>query len=57
MTDVGNTEVIACELRLPRDSVSEKKLEEFDNVIIERQLQRAEDDKPFDPEAALEEQK
>lgn len=57
MTDLANTEVLACEFRDPRDPESEKQLEDFDNVIMERQRQRDEDEKPFDPEAALEEQK
>lgn len=55
MYDVGNTEVLACELREPRDPTSEKKLNDFDTVIMERQRQREEDDKPFDVDAALEE--
>lgn len=55
MTDIGNSEVLSCELREPRDRKSEKRLEEFDSVIMERQRQRAEEEKPFDVDAALKE--
>lgn len=55
MTDIGNSEVLSCELREPRDRKSEKRLEEFDAVIMERQRQRVEEEKPFDVDAALKE--
>lgn len=56
MMDVGNTEVLACEFREPRDPSSEKQLAAFDAEIMERQRQRDEEDKPFDIDAALEDQ-
>lgn len=56
MYDIGNTEVLSCELREPRDKVSEVKLTEFDNEIMKRQRDREAEDKPFDVEAALKEE-
>lgn len=54
MMDVGNTEVLACEFREPRDRASERKLTEFDAVIMQRQRERDEEDKLFDVDDALE---
>jgi hypothetical protein len=54
MANLGDTEVLACELREPRDPASEARLDAFDEVIFERQRQRKSEDKPFDVDAALE---
>lgn len=53
MASLGDTEVLACELREPRDPKSEARLDAFDAEIMERQKQRKEEDKPFDVDAAL----
>jgi len=53
MTDLGNTEVLACEFREPRDPHSEELFEKFDEEIQRRQAQRREEEKPFDPLEAL----
>lgn len=53
MTSLNDSEVLACELREPRDPKSEQQLDDFDRVIMERQKQRREDEKEFDVDAAL----
>lgn len=55
MADIGNTEVLACELRHPRDPVSERALDAFDHVIMQRQKDRKSEDKPFNVDDALKE--
>lgn len=56
MTDLGNTEVLACEFRDPPDPESNKRLEEFDAELARRQDERRKEAEVFDPLAALGEQ-
>lgn len=54
--DLGNQELLACELRSPRDPLSEEKLHAFDTETMRRQEERRKEQEPFDPLKALEEQ-
>lgn len=52
-SDLGNTEVLACEFREPRDPVSERQLAAFDLVIMQRQKERKTEEAVFDVDVAL----
>lgn len=55
-TDLGNQEILACDFRDPPDILSTKRIDVFDDEIVRRQVQRREEEKPFDPLAELENQ-
>ena len=52
--DLGNSEVLACEFRSPRDPSSEQLLAEFDEEIFRRQEARRKENEAFDPLKELE---
>lgn len=50
---VGNQEVLACELRDPRDPTTEQELDDFDRRLIQLGTKPRQEDEEFDIEAAL----
>lgn len=54
--DLGNTEILACDFRFPRDLISEKKLDDFDAELTRRQQERRAESKPFNVDEMLEQE-
>ncbi len=50
---LNDTEMLACEMRSPRDFVSESRLREHDNKVIAAGIRAKTDQEDFDPAAAL----